>query len=168
MTSMRRLASTGIVLAVLASALLGIGCGETGDADPTPVQTFKITPAANATAPPSASAVASAVAESPSAATTPGGATTIEIVGVSNTFDKEELSASAGSMTIDFDNQDGGVVHNLHIFEGGDADGEDVAETELEIGPIEQTLTFDVEPGEYFYQCDAHPNTMSGILTVEE
>jgi plastocyanin len=42
-----------------------------------------------------------------------------------------------------------------------------MAETELDVGPIKQTLTFDVQPGAYFYQCDAHPTTMEGELRVE-
>ncbi len=165
MTSMQRSASTGIVLAALASALLGVGCGETGDADPTPVQTFKITPAANAT-----------VEGTPTQATTPADQPTsppadggvITLAGISSEFDKEDLKARAGSVTIEFDNRDGGVVHNVHVYKGDDADGDSVGETELEAGPVTQTLTMDLEPGEYFYVCDAHPATMEGTLTVED
>jgi plastocyanin len=91
----------------------------------------------------------------------------IVIAGIGNTFDVEEVSAPAGTITIEFDNRDAGVIHNIHFFAGSNSDGATVAETELEVGPIKQTLTFDAQPGEYFYQCDAHPTTMEGNLTVE-
>jgi plastocyanin len=91
----------------------------------------------------------------------------LEIAAISNEFDVEELRAPAGSITVEFDNRDGGIPHNIHFFKGDDAEGESVAETTLEVGPIEQTLTFDVEPGTYYYRCDVHPTTMEGTLTVE-
>jgi plastocyanin len=160
----RTTAAAIFVLALAAS--LGAACGETGDRDPTPVQTFKITPAANATQPPGAP-TAEPTATTASQATPGGGGGTISIAGISNEFDVEEIEAFAGALTIEFDNQDGGVLHNIHFYRGEDADGESVAETELETGPITQTVTFDVQPGEYYYVCDAHPTTMEGILTVE-
>jgi len=166
MTSIRRRTGTALALAMLVAGSIGVACGETGDTDPTPVQTFKITPAANATASPVASAATSAPT-APSAPGTPAAGNRIAIAGIGNVFDVEEIEASVGSVTIEFDNRDGGVLHNIHFFKGSDSDGESVAETELEAGPIEQTLTFDVEPGEYFYQCDAHPTTMEGTLVVE-
>lgn len=165
MTSIRRLTATGAVLAMLTSALLGAGCGETADTDPTPVQTFKITPAANATAA-STPAPATAPASEPTSAATSAAEEPLTLAGINSKFDKEELEAPAGTVTIEFDNQDGGIPHNLHVFKGDDPDDESVGETELEVGPVTQTLTMDLEPGGYFYQCDAHPNTMSGTLTV--
>jgi plastocyanin len=150
---------------MLTSALLGVGCGETGDTDPTPVQTFKITPAANATAARTPAPATTPVSEPTSPATRAAGGV-ITLVGINSEFDLEVLAAPAGTVTIEFDNRDGGVPHNLHVFKGDDADGESVGETELEVGPVTQTLTMDLEPGEYFYVCDAHPNTMEGILTV--
>jgi len=132
------------------------------------VQTFKITPAANATVPPDTTAVSSTTPASDSTSAPTGAAgAPLTLVGISNTFDPEELAAPAGRVTIEFDNRDGGVVHNLHVYTGDDNDGESVGETELEVGPVTQTLTMDLAPGEHFYVCDAHPNTMSGTLTVE-
>jgi plastocyanin len=158
---------TTIAAVILFATLAMLGsaaCGDIGDTDPTPVQTFKITPAAGATQ----ARTPDTPQPSPTApvAATPGARAPIAIAGISNEFDVEEVEVLAGSVTIRFDNRDGGVIHNIHFFEGDDADGESVAETDLEPGPIEQTLTFDVEPGEYFYQCDAHPTTMTGTLIV--
>lgn len=166
MYSVRRLTAVGTALAMLVAAAAVAGCGDGERADPTPVQTFKITPAAGAataTPPPAATAPAG---EPTSPATAEAGGP-LTITGVSSQFDLEEITAPAGSVTVEFDNRDGGVVHNIHFFSGDDADGESVAETELEVGPITQTVTFDAEPGSYFYQCDAHPTTMTGTLTVQ-
>ena len=163
--------STHAAVALMIATALSVlwaGCGDTSAADPTPVQTFKITPAANATVPPvpSETVVTGEPTTEPSA-TTSGGATTVAIAGQSNEFDVEEISAPAGTITIEFENRDSGVVHNIHFYRGSDSDGESVAETELEVGPVEQSVTFDVEAGEYYYVCDAHPTTMEGTLTVE-
>jgi plastocyanin len=157
-----------LVLALSVSA--AAACGDAETSDPTPVQTFKITPAATGSPSPPATEPAPDGTATPPAeetATAPAGeGTTLEIAGINTTFDVEELTAPAGAITVVFDNRDGGVLHNIHFFRGSDADGEDVAETELEPGPLIQTLTMELEPGEYFYQCDAHPATMTGTLIV--
>lgn len=152
------------VASLVLFSLLLVGCGETAAQDPTPVKTWKITPAATgATGTPGASESATpAPVDTPSA-----NGSTLELVGVSNEFDKEKMSAAAGPITIEFDNQDGGVVHNVAVYPGDDASGEPIGGTDLESGPIEQTLSLTLEAGEYFFQCDAHPTTMKGSLTVE-
>ena len=94
------------------------------------------------------------------------GASTITLVAKNTLWDKTKLEARAGEITFEVDNQDGGIVHNIHVYKGQDADGEDVGTTELEAGPIMQTLKLDLEPGEYFFVCDAHPATMAGKLEV--
>jgi plastocyanin len=163
MTLMSRLAT--VLAALTLAPLAAWGCGETAVSDPTPVQTFKITPASNA----GTARATNTVPPSPSAATpggTPGGSAVIEIAGISSEFDNEEVEASSGTVTIEFDNRDGGVVHNIHVFEGEDDGGDSVAESELEVGPVTQTITFEAQPGTYYYQCDSHPATMNGILTV--
>jgi plastocyanin len=91
----------------------------------------------------------------------------LTLVSKNTLFDKTELRAKAGEITIKHDNQDGGIVHNVHVYKGSDATGEDMGMTELEAGPVEQTLVLNLEPGEYFFVCDAHPATMAGTLTVE-
>jgi plastocyanin len=91
----------------------------------------------------------------------------LTLVSLNTLYDKSELHASAGEVTITHDNQDGGILHNVHVYLGSDATGEDMGATELEAGPAEQTLTLNLEPGEYYYVCDAHPATMFGTLIVE-
>ena len=61
-------------------------------------------------------------------------------------------------ITATIDNRDADMPHNLHVKSSGDP------KTELENGPVTQTLRFTVdEAGAYEFVCDAHPN-MSGTL----
>lgn len=156
------------LIAAAAAALVAAGCANTDEPeDPTPVQTWKITPASTGQPPagtPTPAVTAAPATEEPQTPAADG--TVLTVVGVSNTFGVEELTAPAGTVTIEFDNRDAGVIHNIHVFKGEDASGEEVAATDLESGPVTQTLTMELEPGTYFYQCDAHPTTMKGILTV--
>jgi plastocyanin len=154
-------------IAVAIVAVLGVlsaACGEIEADDPTPVQTWKITPASGSrtAAPPTEPAETSTQAPDQ----TPGAGATLSLVGINSTFDKETLEAPAGPVTIEFDNRDGGVVHNVHFFRGDSARGESVGETDLEPGPVKQTLTMTLESGDYYYQCDVHPTTMKGTLRV--
>jgi len=81
-------------------------------------------------------------------------------------FDKSSLSAPAGKITIEIDNKDGGVPHNINVFKGKDASAESLGATALNTGPTKDTLELTLEKGEYYFQCDVHPTTMSGKLTV--
>jgi plastocyanin len=77
------------------------------------------------------------------------------------------LSAPAGIVTIEFDNRDQGIRHNVHFFRGGDASGTSIGSTEIQAGAIQQTLALGELPaGAYFYQCDVHSSQMRGTLTV--
>lgn len=90
-----------------------------------------------------------------------GGGSKIELAAKNTTFDQTDLAASAGTVTIAFDNQDDGVSHNLHVTGPGVDE-----KTEIEAGPIEQTLELELEPGTYSYVCDVHPQQMTGELEV--
>ncbi len=93
---------------------------------------------------------------------TNGGETELALVGKDTAFDHTELSARPGTVAIEFDNQDEGISHNLHVT-GGDVD----EMTEIESGPTTQTLELELEAGIYTYVCDVHPQEMEGELTVE-
>lgn len=90
--------------------------------------------------------------------------TTATVVGKSIAFDVDTLSVPAGQqVTITFDHQDAGVFHNLHVRAGAAGD----FKTEIEQGPVKQTLTFIIDrPGSYTFICDVHPGQMKGTLVV--
>jgi plastocyanin len=75
-------------------------------------------------------------------------------------WDTDCLRADPGALTIEVDNQDEGINHNVHL---PDAPGSPA--TELEPGPVIQELEVVLTTGEYEYICDLHPN-MVGTLTV--
>lgn len=81
-------------------------------------------------------------------------------------FGASELSLPAGKPSvIAFDNQDEGIPHNVAIYtaQGGDP----LFQGEIVTGPTK--VEYDVTPleaGEYFFQCDVHPTTMTGSVTV--
>jgi plastocyanin len=178
------------VFALSTVVVLGAtACSSAGrSADPTPVQTWWITPSALGaatkpagapTAAPSATpagaatsaatsaATAAATAGATSAATTPSaGGQTIKLIAVNLTFDKTSLTASAGKITFELDNQDAGQPHNIHIYKGADVSGESMGMSDLNVGPVKDILNVTLEKGSYFFQCDVHPTTMAGTLAV--
>ena len=149
-------------IAIGVALLMSAACNSSVEEDPTPVTKFKITPASGArTVAATPTAPATLVPDG-----TPGAEIAIKASGSTLKFDKTELTAAAGTVTILFDHQDAGVVHNISVFEGTSATGTAIGKTELETGPVKQTLRLDLKAGAYFYQCDAHPTTMKGTLTV--
>jgi plastocyanin len=75
-------------------------------------------------------------------------------------WDTDCLRADPGPLTIEVDNQDEGINHNVHL-----PDAPDSPATELEPGLVTQELDVTLAAGEYEYICDLHPN-MVGTLTV--
>ena len=77
-------------------------------------------------------------------------------------FDPTEVEVPADEpVTIVDDNRDS-VAHNIHLV---DAPGE--PKTELTPGPRIQLLEVTLEPGDYEFVCDLHPN-MRGTITAAE
>ncbi len=94
--------------------------------------------------------------------------TDLKIIGQGTLFDVTQLLGIAGQeLTITFDNKDVGIAHNIHFFKGSDNTGEDVGGTDIEGGPIVQTLKIGpLDAGDYFFVCDIHPGQMEGTLTT--
>jgi plastocyanin len=78
-------------------------------------------------------------------------------------FQNTKLTAVAGKVTIDFDNQDS-TAHNFHLFtkKGGDSLGQ----TDIKPGPATSQLAVNLQAGKYYFQCDVHPDQMNGELDV--
>lgn len=108
----------------------------------------------------------------PQAVPTPSGPVTpsaeLKIIGSGTAFSTDKLLGIAGqALTVTFDNQDAGIAHNFHVFNGADATGADVAQTDIAPGPVVQTLKLGpLDAGAYFYRCDIHPGQMEGTLTT--
>jgi hypothetical protein len=85
-------------------------------------------------------------------------------------FATDCLAAPVGeSFTIDFDNQDTGQQHNVAIYTD-DTLAENLFRGEIITGP--DSTTYEVDPideeGDFFFQCDVHPSTMTGTFVVAE
>jgi plastocyanin len=83
------------------------------------------------------------------------------------TFDKAELKLGASTaVNLVFDNKEA-QPHNISIFDGGDASAQKLFTGDLVNGPLKVTYKLPpLEPGAYFFQCDFHPTTMTGRVTV--
>ena len=96
----------------------------------------------------------------------PKNGATVAIAAQALEFDAVEISLPAGEPAIvSLDNQDDGIPHNLSIYT--EQGGESLFEGEVVTGPTQ--IDYEVppqEPGEYFFQCDIHPTTMTGTVTV--
>lgn len=98
-----------------------------------------------------------------------GGPASFNIVAENIQFDVESITVSAGvEVTVTLDNRDAGVPHNIAFYTDSSA-SQLIAGTEVENGPVTQTLTFTAPtaPGTYFFRCDVHPDTMTGALVVQ-
>ncbi len=122
----------------------------------TPTATVNVTPTATMNATPTATPAA------------PGAETTVEIAADNLAFDTETITVPGGaSVTMVFDNQDGGIPHNVAVYDGP-LRSEAIFVGDIITGPAEITYTFTApsEPGTYYFQCDIHPS-MNGDFIVE-
>ena len=96
--------------------------------------------------------------------TTPG-----QIAAKGTAFDKECLAEPANKgFTLNFNNQDAGVPHNVVFFKGRDASAPVAFRGALFPGPATQKYQVPaLASGRYFFHCDAHPQAMTGTLVVK-
>jgi Cupredoxin-like domain len=90
----------------------------------------------------------------------------LDIVAQNIAFDPTCLVADSGKpFTINFDNEDVGTPHNIDIFD--EQGGTSLASTPVQNGPTKETLNVNaLDAGNYFFQCDVHPQQMTGTLAV--
>jgi plastocyanin len=93
----------------------------------------------------------------------------LEITSRSLRFDKGYLVALPNTtITVVHTNNDGRTPHNVAFYT--DRSARDlIFRGELFTGnrTVEETFT-SPGPGEYFFRCDAHPDTMTGTFVVKE
>ena len=93
----------------------------------------------------------------------PAGAT-VDVAALNVAFDKAELSVPADTaFTLNFDNQDAGIPHNVAIKDGS---GTEVFKGDIINGPAKAAYSVKaLAAGSYTFVCSVHPNMM-GTLKV--
>jgi plastocyanin len=111
-------------------------------------------------------APASFAAEQPKGGTCSPDGTALSITAFDQKFDKDCLAAPANqAFTIDFNNLDRGIPHNLAIYRDSTAQ-ETLFKGELVDGPGKTTYSVPALPeGTFMFRCDPHPE-MTGTFTV--
>jgi len=133
------------VLAIAALATLGLAACGGDDDDETAAQAPTTTAAAGG-----------------------GGGSTVDIStpsGSNLAFDQKDASAKAGSVTIDFDNQQS-LQHDVKVE---DSSGQELGGTDL-VSSGTATATVDLQPGSYTFFCSVPGHReagMEGTLTVK-
>ena len=79
-------------------------------------------------------------------------------VGPGYTISMSESSVTAGSYTISV--SDSSNIHNFHLS------GPGVSKSTSITGTGSTSWSVTLQPGTYHFQCDAHPDSMNGTLTV--
>jgi plastocyanin len=91
----------------------------------------------------------------------------LQISAFDSKYDKSCLAAPANqAFTIDFNNLDRGIPHNVSIYQS-DSDDKPMFKGELIEGPKQTTYSVQaLPPGTWVFRCDPHPDTMHGTFIV--
>lgn len=89
-----------------------------------------------------------------------------------NRFDINRITIVADTdVDVVADNIDGSTPHNLAIYESQEAYrtvGTEAALFTTDVcGPCSESLVVNLPAGQYFFQCDVHPNEMVGTLIAQ-
>jgi plastocyanin len=106
----------------------------------------------------------------PATTTSPSGGNTVQVTLTARNiaFDKSTITVPAGSTVVMvFNNMDSGVPHNFALYTDLHATSR-IFVGDFNTGPKTVTYTFTAPatPGNYFFRCDVHPETMTGTFTV--
>jgi predicted lipoprotein with Yx(FWY)xxD motif/plastocyanin len=122
------------------------------------------TPASTTPAPTPTPTPAPAPSSSPA-----GAAVTINLAAKNMAFDMSTITVPAGAkVTINFNNQDGGIPHNFSLFTDSSANPPALFQGQIINGPatVAYTFTAPAAAGTYFFRCDIHPTLMTGSFVV--
>ncbi|HEY2888206.1 MAG TPA: cupredoxin domain-containing protein [Candidatus Limnocylindrales bacterium] len=131
-----------------------------GSAPSTPAGSVAPSSAAGSAAPSVATGSAA-----PSAPAASGGSADVTITALNIAFTESSVNAPAGkAFTIDFDNQDASVPHDVYIKDGS---GTQVFAGAIVTGPAKTTYNVpSLAAGSYTFFCSIHSN-MTGTLVVQ-
>ncbi|MEW6477479.1 MAG: cupredoxin domain-containing protein [Actinomycetota bacterium] len=93
--------------------------------------------------------------------------TALSVAAKDKKFDKDCLAAPADqAFTIEFDNQDPAVPHNVAIYDVANGN-KALFKGEVFVGPRKMTYEVPAQPsGTYEFRCDPHDDTMIGTFIV--
>ena len=163
---MKKSSTIPFLIFLVAACVMFAGCAST----PGPGPTTTI-PTTAPTVAPTTPGATTAPATIPATVTTPpatGGEVTVRLVAKNIAFDKSQITVPAGAqVTMQFDNQDAGVPHNFALYTDSHATTR-IFVGDFITGPKMVTYTFTAPstPGNYFFRCDVHPETMTGTFMV--
>ncbi len=98
-----------------------------------------------------------------------GKTATVNIVAKNTAFNTGTITVPAGAqVTVNFDNQDSGVQHNVAFYTDSSA-SKAIYKGQVITGPNKTTYTFTApsQAGTYFFRCDIHPTQMTGQFIVQ-
>jgi plastocyanin len=156
-----------LLLAVPLMLGLLVACGDDDDDDDGGTTTTATSePADEATAEPTDEATAEPTdeaTEEPPA----GGDGVVELSAANVAFNTDELSTTAGEVTIEFTNNDS-LPHNVGVYaDEGFEENIFAPDGIVEGGGSATYEVGELEPAEYYFRCEVHPGTMTGVLIVE-
>lgn len=99
----------------------------------------------------------------------PGGPVNVTVVAKNLQFNPRSISASPGAqITINFDNQDAGVQHNIAFYNNKTAAQKIyVGDLVTGVAQKQEQFTAPTTAGSYFFRCDVHPDQMTGTFVVK-
>ncbi len=110
----------------------------------------------------------SPAAEEGTAATCAPEGTALAIVAADNKFDKDCMAAPADqAFTIELDNQDNGIPHNVSLYDTADGGKKELFKGEIISGPSKIAYQVPAQAaGKYEFICDPHEEFMKGTFIV--
>jgi plastocyanin len=141
------------------SAIVAVSCSDDGGStSKTSVGTS--TPSGSATTPGAGGGAISTVTAAVASAST------LQISASGTKFDTDKLNAKAGRVTVQFTNNDNGMTHSFALYRSNSDLDQPLAATTIATGPNVMSVTADLTPGDYYFQCQVHPQQMNGTLTA--